>query len=72
MDTLLAALTILPFDEAPRTGASDVRRTLEAEGTPIGMADYLIAGVCLARSTPLLTRDRGHFERIQGLELAEL
>lgn len=72
VDTLLAALTILPFDEAAADRAADVRRTLEAEGTPIGMADYLIAGVCLARSTPLLTRNRGHFERIQGLELADL
>jgi predicted nucleic acid-binding protein len=31
------------------------------------MADYLIAGVCLARSAGLLSRYRAHFERIPGL-----
>jgi len=41
-------------------------------GTPIGMADYLIAGICLARGARLLVRNRSHFERVPGLELAEI
>lgn len=69
VETLLAALLILPFDEAAAGKAAEVRRTLEATGEPIGMADYLIAGVCLARSTALLTRNRGHFERVPNLEV---
>ena len=33
------------------------------------MADYLIAGICLDRNAILLTRNRDHFERVQGLSL---
>ncbi len=45
------------------------REALEATGSPIGMADYQIAGVCLSRSALLLTRNRAHFERVSGLRL---
>ncbi len=67
---LLAGLSILPFDEKAATRAADVRRELEASGNGIGMADYLIAGVCLANSAALLTRNSRHFERVPGLTLA--
>jgi tRNA(fMet)-specific endonuclease VapC len=66
---LLAALEILPFDQSAARAAAAVRRALEAGGTPIGMADYLIAGICLSRSAALLTRNRAHFERVPGLVL---
>jgi predicted nucleic acid-binding protein len=33
------------------------------------MADYMIAGICLAHSAVLLTRNRKHFERVAGLTL---
>lgn len=72
VEALLAALPILPFDEAAAERAADVRRSLEATGDPIGMADYLIAGVCLARSASLLTRNRAHFERVPGLDLPDV
>jgi len=36
------------------------------------MADYLMAGICLAWEAVLLTRNRAQFERIPGLTLAEL
>lgn len=69
VEKLLAALAILPFDEEAAEKAAEVRRSLEDAGTPIGMADYLIAGICLTRSAVLLTRNRAHFERVPGLAL---
>lgn len=72
VEGLLAPLVILPLDEAAGRAAARVRLDLEAEGTPIGMADYLIAGICLTRSAPLLTRNRAHFARVPGLKLAQL
>ncbi len=69
---LLAALTILPFDDAAGRAAAEVRRSLDSAGTPIGMADYLIAGICLARPAVLLTRNVDHFSRVPGLRLDPL
>ena len=69
--SLLQALAILPLDEAAARAAARVRQALEAQGLGIGMADYLIAGVCLARSGILLTRNRAHFERVPGLALSQ-
>jgi predicted nucleic acid-binding protein len=69
IETLLAAMTILPFDEGAAERAARARRELESAGTPIGMADYMIAGTCLAHSAILLTRNRKHFDRVPGLAL---
>lgn len=69
---LLAACVLVPVDDAAARAAAAIRRDLEAEGQPIGMADYLIAGVCLARSAAVLTRNRAHFDRVRGLKIASL
>jgi tRNA(fMet)-specific endonuclease VapC len=54
-----------------RDPAATARRALERQGRPIGMANYLIAGICLARSAELLTGNRAQFERVPGLRLAD-
>ncbi len=69
VEKLLWALRILPLDEESGATAAAIRRELEGRGTTIGMADYLIAGICRARSLPLLTRNRSHFERVTGLRV---
>jgi len=70
VNELLAALRILPLGSAEAEAAAAVRHALEARGEGIGMADYLIAGICLARRAILLTKNRRHFERVQGLSLS--
>jgi tRNA(fMet)-specific endonuclease VapC len=72
VDALLAALPLLPFDDAASRSAAACRRELETRGTTTGMGDYLIAGVCLSRGASLLTRNRKHFDRIPGLLLASI
>ncbi len=72
IESLLAPLRVLPFDQAASLAATSARRELESRGETIGMGDYLIAGVCLSRALPLLTRNRAHFERIPGLLLLDL
>lgn len=66
---LLGALQILPLDEESGATAAAIRRDLEGQGGAIGMADYLIAGICRTRSLPLLTRNRSHFERVTDLSI---
>ena len=66
---LLEAVPALPLDAASADRAAAVRRDLEAQGTPIGMGDSLIAGIVLAANAILLTRSVQHFERVAGLRL---
>lgn len=69
---LLDALPTLPLDRDAADRAAQVRRALEERGAGIGMADSLIAGIVLACDGLLLTRNRKHFERVEGLKLASL
>jgi hypothetical protein len=70
VETLLAAaLHVMPVDAAASALGAEARRSLEQKGMGIGLADYLIAGVCLSRSATLLTRNRAHFERVPGLRI---
>ncbi len=66
---LLEALPALPLDETSADLAATIRRDLRARGSDIGMADCLIAGIVMEKGGMLLTRNRRHFEEVDGLEL---
>ena len=67
---LLGAVPSLGLDDAAADAASEIRRSLERSGNPIGMADSLVAGIVTRNGGTLLTRNRRHFERVPGLRLA--
>jgi tRNA(fMet)-specific endonuclease VapC len=69
---LLDSVRTIELDRAAADRAAAVRRLLERKGSTIGMADSLIAGIVLNVSGVLLTRNRRHFERVEGLALATL
>ena len=69
---LLEAVPAFDLDVPSADRAARVRRNLMESDAAIGMADCLIAGIVLARGVALLTRNRKHFERVEGLELVEL
>ncbi|MCE7939082.1 VapC toxin family PIN domain ribonuclease [bacterium] len=69
---LLGPLRVLALDTPAADAAAEVRRSLEAGGMSIGMADSLIAGIVLSQGGLLLTRNRRHFERVPGLKLGRL
>ena len=52
--------------------AGGVRRLLLGRGEEIGVADSLVAGVCLRHEATLLTRNREHFTRVTNLRLGTL
>jgi tRNA(fMet)-specific endonuclease VapC len=68
--TLLEALEILPLDARAAELAGSVRRLLLGRGADIGVADSLVAGICLRQDGTLLTRNRAHFEGVEGLRLS--
>lgn len=69
---LFEKVPALPLDDESAARAAEVRRHLERKGIGIGIVDSLIAGVALTVNRPLLTRNRRHFERVEGLVLAAL
>lgn len=69
VDKLESALIVIPLDQKTARAAGEIRRLLEKEGTGIGMADSLIAGICLTYSGTLLTRNKKHFQRVPNLKL---
>ena len=67
---LLDALEIVVLDARATALAGEVRRLLLGRGNDIGVADSLVAGICLKQDAMLLTRNRAHFQRVEGLSLA--
>ncbi len=70
VEALLSALDVYSLDPAAARRAGAVRRELESSGQTIGMADSLIAGICLERKAILLTGNVKHFARVDGLTLS--
>ena len=68
---LLDALALLPLNRQAADRAAVVRRSLKENGVDIGMGDCLIAGIVLENNGILLTRNQRHFDRIEGLQLAQ-
>ncbi|MGH9528320.1 MAG: type II toxin-antitoxin system VapC family toxin [Terriglobales bacterium] len=66
---LVSAVPVLSLDRESAARAAIVRQRAARNGYSIGMADSLIAGIALANDLPLLTRNRKHFEMIEGLRL---
>lgn len=68
--TLLNALSIIPLDSAASNVAGEIFQNLESKGETIGMADSLIAGICLHRNSMLITRNKKHFKRVPNLKIS--
>ena len=64
---LAGNIDILPFEEEDAAVAGDLRVALEAEGTPIGPYDLLIAAQSLRTGATLVTANVAEFRRIKGL-----
>ncbi len=71
-ETFCTAVPVFPVDLLAAVHAARIYTDLKAKGAVVGNQDLLIAGVCLARSVPLLTRNKAHFERIRGLKLFKI
>jgi len=63
--------TVLPLSVEAANLAADQYAASRKRGQPIDDIDLLIAGIALASQLVLVTRNREHFKRIAGLELAD-
>jgi len=60
-----------PLDLRSAMRAGEIAASLQSEGWGIGFADCLQAGACLRHGLPLATRNRKHFDRVDGLQLVD-
>jgi tRNA(fMet)-specific endonuclease VapC len=65
----LDRIPIPPWDNAAAATFAKLRAQLERQGTPIGLADSLIAAQALALKVALVTNDQKHFQNVKGLVL---
>jgi tRNA(fMet)-specific endonuclease VapC len=67
VETFLAPIGSLPFDDAAADRYADIRYTLERAGQRIGAHDLEIASIALARGLTLVTHNVDEFSRVAGL-----
>ena len=71
VEDILARVDILPVSEISARLAAEEGSRLAASGNRLATPDLLIAGVALEYGLPLVTRNRRHFGRIDGLRLLD-
>lgn len=71
VEVLLAAVLVLPFGDAAARHFGRLKAGLERSGQRLADLDLQIAAICLATHATLLTHNRRHFERIDGLLLED-
>ena len=67
LQQFLLPLAIADFDEQAAIAYGEVRAVLEAQGTPIGPLDTLIAAQAISLDVTLVTNNVREFSRVQGL-----
>ncbi|MBI2543599.1 MAG: type II toxin-antitoxin system VapC family toxin [Candidatus Aenigmarchaeota archaeon] len=66
---LLDSLPTVGYDDESMMYAVKSSVYLRKRGSPIGVIDEMIAGICLRHSVPIVTRNTRHFARIPGLKV---
>jgi tRNA(fMet)-specific endonuclease VapC len=69
IETFVKSVFIFPLSLVEAATAAKIFTELKRRGKLIGNQDILIAGICVANSLPLLTRNTAHFTAIKELKL---
>ena len=68
-ERMVGALTVIDFDAEAADHAARIRVQLDAQGTPIGLADLLIAATARRHGCTLVTHNTREFSRVPDLTL---
>lgn len=71
LQKIVSLVSVLPFGKKEARASALVRARLEAQGTPIGPYDTLIAGTALANNATLVTHNTREFARVKNLSLED-
>jgi tRNA(fMet)-specific endonuclease VapC len=69
VEDLLAEISVLPFEAPADAEYGTIRAALEADGTPIGGNDMLIAAHARAAGAAIVTANADEFRRVRGLKV---
>lgn len=69
LDRAIQAMDVISFDENAAEAAARIRTALEGSGAKIGPIDVQIAGIAIAQSAVLVTRNVREFSRVAGLSI---
>lgn len=69
LDRVIAALSVLPFEDRAARAYGTVRAQLQAAGQPIGPLDTMIAGHAVSLGAVLVTNNMREFARVTGLRV---
>lgn len=68
---LVQTIAVIDFDAEAADHAARIRVELEAQGTPIGIADLLIAATARRHGCTLVTHNTREFSRVPGLTIED-
>jgi len=71
LDEFLIPFTFLAFDELSTVAYGKIRTRLEAQGTPIGAIDFLLAAQALSNQLTFVTNNVREFARVPGLRIED-
>ena len=69
IESLIARLDVLPFDETAAFHFGQIRAELFNQGQPIGPFDTMIAAHARSSGLVLVSNNTGEFSRVSGLRL---
>lgn len=72
IEDFVRSVFTFPFNAVEAAIAAKIFTELKAKGRLIGNQDILIAGICIANSLPLLTKNVAHFSIIKDLKLISI
>ncbi|MFA6548700.1 MAG: type II toxin-antitoxin system VapC family toxin [Candidatus Margulisiibacteriota bacterium] len=67
----IASFSVLPFSLEVAQKAAEVHAKLRKAHKEIGLPDIFIAATCLVNNIPLITRNKNHYQRVEGLKLLD-
>jgi tRNA(fMet)-specific endonuclease VapC len=67
---LVSRLTVIRWDEAAAEHYGALRASREKAGTPLGAMDLMIAAHARSLGATLVSNDVRHFDRVEGLRVA--
>jgi len=69
VESLLERHSVLNFTHETARKAAEIGAELKVKGIPIEIRDLFNASICLTRNLPILTKNKAHYNRIEGLEI---